>query len=49
MKILQIVFFLVFQRYSFKKSVLKNFAKFTGKHLTPATFLKGDSDTDVFL
>ena len=24
----------------FKKGVLKNFAKFTGKHLRPATFLK---------
>ena len=33
----------------FKKGVLKNFAKFTGKHLRPATFLKRDSDTDVFL
>ena len=45
----------------YKKDVLKNFAKFTGKHLCrgllfnknvdlrPATLLKIDSDTGVFL
>ena len=34
-----------------KKAVLRNFAKFTGKYLClrPATLLKRDSDTSVFL
>ena len=34
-----------------KKGVLRNFAKFTGKHLClrPATLLKKDSGTGVFL
>ena len=30
----------VVRRDSVKKSVLKNFVKFTGKHLRPATLLK---------
>ena len=45
----------------YKKCILKNFAKFTGKHLCqslffnkvaglgPATLLKRDSGTDIFL
>ena len=45
----------------YKKSILKDFAKFNGKHqrqsiflnkfagLRPLTLLKRDSDTDVFL
>ena len=49
------------QRCSMKKGVLRNFAKITGKHLCqslffdrvaglrPATLLKRDSATDVFL
>ena len=47
------------QRCSMKKGVLKNFAKFTGKHLcqslfinkvaVPRPFLKSDSCTGVFL
>ena len=49
------------RRCSLRKSVLRNFAKFTGKQLCqslflnkvpglkPATFWKGDSDTSVFL
>ena len=49
------------QRCSMKKGVLRNFAKFTGKHLCqslifndiaglrPATLLKRDSGTGVFL
>ena len=35
-----------------KRSCLKNFANFTGKHLCwklPATLLNGDSNADVFL
>ena len=46
------------QRYSIRKDVLRNFAKFTGKHLCQrvslyqdlktATLLKRDSDTGVF-
>ena len=32
-----------------KKSVLRNFAKFTGKHLRPAALLKKDPGTVVFL
>ena len=50
----------VFQRCSIKKGVLKNFTKFTGKHLCqslffnkvaglPATLLKRDLGTGVFL
>ena len=34
-------------RCSIKIGVLRNFAKFTGKHLQP--YLKIDSGTDVFL
>ena len=49
------------QKCSLEKAVLKNFAIFTGKHLCqslllidlrasrPATFLKRESDTGVFL
>ena len=35
----------------YKKAVLKNFANVTGKHLCfrPATVLKSESNTDVFL
>ena len=34
----------------YKKGALKNFAKFTGKHLCQSLFLnKVDSDTGVFL
>ena len=41
----------IHQRGSEKKVVLKNFAKFTGKHLClwPATLLKRDFDTGVFM
>ena len=51
----------VAQRCSVKKSVLRNFAKFTGKHLgqslffnkvaglRPLTYSKRDSGTGVFL
>ena len=41
------------RRCSVRKDVLRNFAKFTGKHLCqglkPATLLKRDSGTGVFL
>ena len=49
----------VAQRCSVRKGVLRNFAKFTGKHLArisflinlqrPATLLKKDSGAGVFL
>ena len=37
-------------RCSVRKGILRNFTKFTGKHLCqrPATLLKKDSGTDVF-
>ena len=41
----------VAQRCSVKKGALRNFAKFTGKHLClrPATLFKRNSGTGVFL
>ena len=36
-------------RCSARKGVLRNFTKFTGKHHEPATLLKRDSSTGVFL
>ena len=37
-----------YRRCSLKKGILKNFAKFTGKHLCRSFFYQRDSDTGVF-